>query len=86
LHRLYQHVSDYHILAGEQFFFRWQSSTNKASYVLLNEILEVLNKQKIVSGIFCDLKKAFDSVNHEILLNKLQFYGIVGKFHDLLPT
>jgi hypothetical protein len=33
---LYQHVNEYQILAGEQFGFRWQSSTNKASYVLLN--------------------------------------------------
>jgi hypothetical protein len=82
LSRLYQHVNEYHILAGEQFYFRRQSSTNKASYVLLNEILEALNKQKIVGGSFCDLKKAFDSVNHEILLNKLQFYGIVDKFHE----
>jgi hypothetical protein len=57
LSRLYQHVNAYHILADEQFGFRRQSSTNKAIYVLLNEILEALNKQKIVDGIFCDLKK-----------------------------
>jgi hypothetical protein len=83
---LYQHVNKYHILANEQFGFRRQSSTYKASYVLLNKILEALNKQKIVDGIICDLKKAFDSVNQEILLNKLQFYGISVKFHDLITS
>jgi hypothetical protein len=41
------------------FVFRRQSSTTKASYVLINEILKALNKQKIVGGIFCDLKKGF---------------------------
>jgi ABC-type multidrug transport system ATPase subunit len=35
---------------------------------------------------FCDLKKAFDSVNHKILLSKLQFYGIGDKFHDLVAS
>jgi hypothetical protein len=85
LSRLNQHVYDHNIIVSEQFGFRRQSSTTKASYVLFNETLEALNKQKIVSGIFCDLKKAFDSVNH-ILFSKLQFYGIDGKFHDLITS
>jgi hypothetical protein len=51
-----------------------------------NEILEALNKRKIVGGVFCNLKKAFDSVNHKILFSKLQFYGIQGKFHYLITS
>jgi hypothetical protein len=43
-----------------------------------------LNKNILVDGIFCDLKKAFDSVNHDILLSK--FYGIVGKAYALLKS
>jgi hypothetical protein len=62
LSRLNQPICDYNIIASEQFGFRRQSSTTKASYVLFSEILEALNKQKIVGGIFCALKKAFDSV------------------------
>jgi hypothetical protein len=50
------------------------------------EILEALNKHKNVGGIFYDLKKAFDSVNHEIILSKLQFYWLRGKFHDLITS
>ena len=46
--RLNQHAYDNNILVNEQFGFRLQSSTTKASYVLYNEILEALNKKKIV--------------------------------------
>ena len=45
---------------------------------LLNKITECLNKKKHSIAIFCDLKKAFDTWNHEILLSKLKRYGIEG--------
>jgi hypothetical protein len=64
--RLYQHLIDNNILVNEQFGFRANSSTDKATYQLINEILNVLNNKLMVGGIFCDLGKAFDSVNHNI--------------------
>jgi hypothetical protein len=43
-----------------------------------NEILVAINNKFITGGIFCDLEKAFNCVDHEIS-SKLQFYGVTGK-------
>ena len=49
--------------------------TDKATYKLINEILNALNNKLMVSGIFFNLAKAFDCLNHDILIPKLQFCG-----------
>ena len=73
-------------MAQEQYGFRTNSSTETASYNLINNILEALNNKLIVAGIFCDLTKAFDCVNHTVLLSKLEFYGIMGNAYNLLKS
>ena len=69
-------MTDNNILTSEQFGFREKSTTDMPAYVLLNNIQLSLGKKKLVGGIFCDLQKAFDCVNHDMFLEKMKHYGI----------
>jgi hypothetical protein len=84
--RLYKHIECNHILAAEQFGFRHKSSTDMATYYLTDNILTALNNKSFVGSIFCDLQKAFDSVNYDVLLAKIEFYGILGKTYKLIES
>ena len=61
-----------------QFGFRQKHSTQQAIITLVNKITTCLNSGDLVIGVFLDLKKAFDTVDHNILLKKLYAYGIRG--------
>ena len=52
----------------------------------MNNILSSLNNRIIVGGLFCDLQKAFDCVNYDILLSKMKFYGITGVANRLMES
>jgi hypothetical protein len=62
--RLREHADNHNILAQEQYDFRNNLSTEAASFNLLNNVLDALRNKSMVGGIFCDLSKAFDCVNH----------------------
>jgi hypothetical protein len=62
------------------------SSTEAASYDVINYILKAMNNRFSVGGIIYDFEKVFDCVNHEILVHELQFYGIKGKSLALIQS
>ena len=74
--RLHAFLETHNILYEKQFGFRKNNSTIFASRQITEKIKESIDKGKFGRGIFIDLRKAFDTVNHDILLLKLEHYGI----------
>jgi hypothetical protein len=84
--RLYHYLEQQKVFVNEQHGFRSKTSTETAAFSLLKTILVSLDKKNIVGGLFLDLRKVFDCVSHDILLSKLNFYGVSGKANKLLKS
>ena len=76
--RLIQYINENRLLYKYQFGFQRGKSTHMALIVLLDQISEALDRGECVTGVFRDFSKAFDTVDHSILLRKMQKYGIQG--------
>ena len=70
------------IIYEKQFGFRPKHSTSHALVNIVDTISNSLDKGKIAAGVFVDFQKAFDTVDHSILISKLNHYGIRGKMND----
>ncbi|XP_077987452.1 uncharacterized protein LOC144442054 [Glandiceps talaboti] len=77
--QLINYLDKYDILIRTQFGFRKKHSTKLALTDLVTGIADKLDKGYLTFGIFIDLRKAFDTINHNILIEKLNHYGIRGK-------
>ena len=76
--RLISFIKKHDILYSKQFGFRKNHSTETAIIDLVTKLTDAIDKNKFTAGIFLDLSKAFDTVNHSIIIAKLQHYGIRG--------
>ena len=79
--RLTQFLDKYNILHHNQYGFRQYHSTHHALITLVDKITKSLDSGDIVIGVFLDLKKAFDTVDHTILFKKIHQYGIRGNLN-----
>jgi len=71
-------INDFNLIFSNQFGFRKKYSTNHALLSIVEQIRKNLDNKIFSCGIFVDLEKAFDTVNHHILVDKLDHYGIRG--------
>jgi len=74
--RVYNFLESSGLIFDLQFGFRNKHSTSHALLSILDEIRQNLDSNSFSCGVFVDLEKAFDTVNHKILLKKLEHYGI----------
>ena len=83
---MYNRLSDFitklELLYEFQFGFRKKHSTYLAHLILLDKLTNSLDNGEKVIGIYLDFSKAFDTVNHDILLQKLYHYGIRGNAYE----
>ena len=88
--RLFSYLKENEILYKKKFGFEARNSTDHAIIHLVDEILQAFNENKYTLGVFIDLSKAFDTVDHQILLSKLENYGIEKQnlkwFQDYLSS
>ena len=77
--RLYSYLTENNISSNKQFGFRADHSTEHALLELVDQISNTFNDKNYFLGIFNDLSKAFDSLDHKTLTQKLEHYGINGK-------
>ena len=75
-YRFSHHLQANSILATEQYGFKNGLSTEQKIISLTDSTLMACNKEIEIGGIFCELTKAFDCVNHDVLIAKFKYYGI----------
>ena len=84
--RIYSYLVKNNLIYAKQFGFRGNHSVNHAIISITEHIRSLIDKGEYVCGIFVDLEKAFDTVHHDILCDKIKAYGLRGNINKLLKS
>ena len=84
--RMYKFLDNNNFIYDRQFGFRAKHSTSHSLISTTEWIKSLIDKGNFVGSIFIDLQKTFDMVNHDILCEKLMYYGFRGNSHLLIKS
>ena len=84
--RIYSYLVKNNLIYAKQFGFRGNHSVNHAIISITEYIRSLIDKGEYVCGVFVDLEKAFDTVHHNILCDKIKAYGLRGNINKLLKS
>jgi retron-type reverse transcriptase len=84
--RITNYINKHNILFDNQYGFRKNHSTSRALLHLYDKITSAIDRKEFTIGIFLDLSKAFDTINHDILFDKLEHYGLRGLALDWIKN
>ena len=85
-HRMTSFISRYNIIKPNQFGFQKNKSTSDAILEFLENVYESFEENNFYLSIFLDFSKAFDTISHDILLDKLEYMGFRGPVHSWLSS
>ena len=79
--RIFNYLNNNNILTDKQYGFRERRNTSMALLRMINDVTQELDNTNFFIGLFLDLSKVFDTVNHSLQLKKIYHYGIRGTPH-----